>query len=191
MLKLVINKDRTYAINETRCDGQKVEHMEWLAAFIAGMIKRAGSAREHLYAVYMNHEHRIICHGVAFSGDIDGAPIYPHIIAQHALMAGASLVAIGHNHPGGNALPSDKDMEATRAVKAILEPFGLHLTNSLVVVGDGVEFSDCVEFIAETEAYQRKLVTGKIRLGKPGVPVVSAKTGKTAQRSNMPKSRKR
>lgn len=165
MLKLTVRNDGSYVVNEVKCKGKKVESMEWLAKFCASKIRHAGASREHLVAVFMDMEHKMICHGIMFSGDIDGAPIYPAIIAQHAALAGASLVAIAHNHPNGTVLPSIKDMEATAEVKRTLEAVGMHLTNSLVVVGDGAVFNDCVEILASTEAYKNKLISGALKLG--------------------------
>ena len=158
MLKLTIREDGTYRINEAPLEGQKATDAEQLVELMRADIKRAGDDREHLVAVFMDRKFQMICHGIIFSGDYGDTTIQPNVLARHAILAGADLVAIGHNHPSGSRQPSKKDMEGTVAIQKFLETVDLTLTNSFVI-GDGT-FSDCINILDLVELHKLGLIKG-------------------------------
>lgn len=70
-------------------------------------------------------------------GTVDAAFLHPREIFKVALLANATAVVIGHNHPSGDPTPSPDDLQLTRRVKSASEIMGIALFDHLVVGADG------------------------------------------------------
>ena len=71
-----------------------------------------------------------------FQGSIDGACVYPRIVAERALRLSAAAVIVAHNHPSGISEPSLADQAITRRLKDALLLLEIRLLDHFVV-GDG------------------------------------------------------
>ena len=91
--------------------------------------------REHeVFAVaYLDTRHRVIKLEVAFKGTIDGATVYPRVVATRALELGAAAVLLGHNHPSGVPEPSLADQAITRRLKDALALLDVKVLDHVVV----------------------------------------------------------
>ena len=69
-------------------------------------------------------------------GDVASVGLNVRRIMENALRTQAVMVALGHNHPSGVALPSEADTTATRMVRDALENIGVQLVEH-VIVADG------------------------------------------------------
>ena len=67
------------------------------------------------------------------SGHVDRTVITPPGVLAAALRAGASAVLIGHNHPGGSALPSEADVQVTGELMEVLSGAGIPLVDHILV----------------------------------------------------------
>ncbi|WP_448501519.1 JAB domain-containing protein [Sphingomonas sp.] len=52
-----------------------------------------------------------------------------------ALALGATAMLLAHNHPGGDPLPSNADIAATRTLNRVVAPLGILLVDHLIVAG--------------------------------------------------------
>ena len=76
-------------------------------------------------------------------GDIASVGLNVRRIMENALHTQAVMVALGHNHPSGVALPSEDDKTATRMVKDALENMGVQLVEHVIVAdGDYVSMAE-------------------------------------------------
>lgn len=75
-------------------------------------------------------------------GSISEATFKPRELAQAALRCNASRVILAHNHPQGFAVPSLADVQATKAVRAILMPLDIEMTDHIIIAGED-SFSMC------------------------------------------------
>ena len=66
-------------------------------------------------------------------GTVDHIPVYPREILKRALDLNASSVVMMHNHPSGDANPSNADIEATKEVRRLLETVGIQLVDHLIL----------------------------------------------------------
>ena len=57
-------------------------------------------------------------------------------IATETVAAGASIVVLAHNHPGGVALPSKEDIVATGNAMRALGLLGVHVQDHIIVAGE-------------------------------------------------------
>ena len=71
-------------------------------------------------------------------GGRDQVTISIRTIAVDALAFGAHGVIIAHNHPSGDATPSERDVGFTRALAAGLRTLEMVLLDHLVIAGDEV-----------------------------------------------------
>ncbi len=71
-------------------------------------------------------------------GGRDQVVISIRTVAVDALAFGAHGVIIAHDHPSGDATPSERDVAFTRALAAGLRTLEVVLLDHLVIAGDGV-----------------------------------------------------
>ncbi len=86
--------------------------------------------------LFLDSRHRVIAFEELFQGTIDGATVYPRVVAERALKLGAAALIVAHNHPSGVAEPSMADQAITRRLKDALELLDIRLLDHFVV-GDG------------------------------------------------------
>ena len=92
--------------------------------------------REIFTCLFLDTRHRVIASEDLFQGSIDGACVYPRIVAERALRLSAAAVIVAHNHPSGVSEPSLADQAITRRLKDALQLLEIRLLDHFVV-GDG------------------------------------------------------
>lgn len=86
--------------------------------------------------LFLDSRHRVIAFEELFQGTIDGATVYPRVVAERALQLGAAALIVAHNHPSGVCEPSMADQAITRRLKDALDLLDIRLLDHFVV-GDG------------------------------------------------------
>jgi len=92
--------------------------------------------REIFTCLFLDTRHRVIASEDLFQGSIDGACVYPRVVAERALRLSAAAVIVAHNHPSGVCEPSLADQAITRRLKDALLLLEIRLLDHFVV-GDG------------------------------------------------------
>jgi DNA repair protein RadC len=93
-------------------------------------------SREIFTCLFLDTRHRVIASENLFQGSIDGACVYPRVVAERALRLSAAAVIVAHNHPSGISEPSLADQAITRRLKDALLLLEIRLLDHFVV-GDG------------------------------------------------------
>jgi DNA repair protein RadC len=83
--------------------------------------------------LFLDTRHRVIAFEELFHGTIDGATVYPRVIAQRCLELNAAAVILAHNHPSGTAEPSLADQVITRRVKEALALLDIQVLDHFVI----------------------------------------------------------
>ena len=100
--------------------------------------------RDHPHEVFaclfLDTRHRVIAFEELFHGTIDGATVYPRVVAEKALRHGAAALIAAHNHPSGVCEPSLADQAITRRLKDALALLDIRLLDHFVI-GDGAPVS--------------------------------------------------
>jgi len=96
--------------------------------------------REIFTCLFLDTRHRVIAAENLFHGSIDGACVYPRVVAERALRLSAAAVIVAHNHPSGVSEPSLADQAITRRLKDALLLLEIRLLDHFVV-GDGTPVS--------------------------------------------------
>ena len=86
--------------------------------------------------LFLDTRHRVIAFEELFHGTIDGATVYPRVVAEKALRHGAAALIVAHNHPSGISEPSLADQAITRRLKDALALLDIRLLDHFVV-GEG------------------------------------------------------
>jgi DNA repair protein RadC len=90
--------------------------------------------------LFLDTRHRVIAFEELFHGTIDGATVYPRVVAEKALRHGAAALIVAHNHPSGISEPSLADQAITRRLKEALALLDIRLLDHFVV-GEGAPVS--------------------------------------------------
>lgn len=93
---------------------------------------------EHLYLVYLDAKMRLITTDDFQKGCRHRVPIYPQEILKRALNLNAHWIIMVHNHPNGEARPSQEDIHQTEDVRLFLENGGIQLYDHLIIGRDKV-----------------------------------------------------
>ena len=94
------------------------------------------AVHEQFGCLFLDNRNRVIDWRILFKGTIDGAAVYPRVVAETALNCSAAAVIAAHNHPSGVAEPSAADQTITRRLKAALALLDIRLLDHFIV-GDG------------------------------------------------------
>jgi len=119
---------------ESLSRGKPLENPQATRRYLTACLKHR--RREVFVALYLDNQHRIINLEELFLGTIDGASVYPRVVAEKALRCDAAALIVAHNHPSGVAEPSAADQAITRRLRDALGLFDIRLLDHLII-GDG------------------------------------------------------
>ncbi len=91
--------------------------------------------KENFKAVLLNAKGQIISVESISVGDLTMAPVHPREGFRQAVKKSAAAVIFVHNHPSGDAMPSEEDIEITRRLMACGTLLGIKVVDH-IVIGD-------------------------------------------------------
>jgi DNA repair protein RadC len=100
---------------------------------------RIGALGHEVFEVaYLDSALRLLRDGVQTleEGTIDRAAVYPRRVVEAALRRGAASIVLAHNHPNGQAIPSEQDKLLTRAITLAADTVSLRVLDHLIVTAD-------------------------------------------------------
>ena len=95
---------------------------------------------EECWVLLLNKSNRLISREMISSGGLDSTVIDNRVIIRKAIEKKASAIILVHNHPSGNALPSQADIVQTQALAKALKTFDISLVDH-VIVATGAYYS--------------------------------------------------
>jgi DNA repair protein RadC len=98
---------------------------------------------EVFVCVYLDTKHRLLNYEECSRGGLTQTAVHPRELARNALDWNAASVIIGHNHPSGDAEPSESDRELTRELAKTFDTIEVRLLDHIVVgAGSAVSFHE-------------------------------------------------
>lgn len=94
---------------------------------------------EQLRLLFLDRKNVLIADEVQQQGTVDHTPLYTREVVKRALELGATALIIVHNHPSGDATPSQGDIRMTKELREALEKIGIALHDHLVIGRHGHE----------------------------------------------------
>jgi DNA repair protein RadC len=97
----------------------------------------ARARKEHLVALYLDAQNRLILRETVSIGSLNTTRTHPREVMQPAIAHSALAFVLVHNHPSGSLDPSRDDVEFTRTMQKAGELMGISLYDHLIVSGKG------------------------------------------------------
>lgn len=97
-------------------------------------------SEEEAWVLLMNQNFKLIKAVQLSHGGITETAVDIRVIIKNALLCNATVVALCHNHPSGNARPSGDDDRITQKLKKACEVMRLYMLDHLIIT-DGLYYS--------------------------------------------------
>jgi DNA repair protein RadC len=91
------------------------------------------SDREQFAALYLNNRHQMTHAHIVSTGTVSTALVHPREVFKAGVLANATAVIVGHNHPSGDVTPSAEDRRVAERLKSAGEVLGIPLLDALIV----------------------------------------------------------
>jgi DNA repair protein RadC len=98
----------------------------------------ARQAHESFFILFLDVKNRLLASEEMFRGTLTHTSVYPREVVKAALAHNAAGVLLAHNHPSGNAEPSEADLLLTRALVQALALVDVRVLDHFVVAGPSV-----------------------------------------------------
>ena len=132
LLRLIPEMSRRYIISKTP-DSEPVDSPTLAGRYF--LPRFLYETDEVVMALLLDARRRpILCREIG-RGTVDAAQISARKLASQCLERRASSVIVAHNHPSGNALPSEEDVAFTARLGEALSVLGVELSDHIIVAG--------------------------------------------------------
>jgi DNA repair protein RadC len=98
----------------------------------------ADAREERVAALHLSGEHMLLGLTLEKVGAREEVELPVAAILGSALQLGAGALIVAHNHPSGDAEPSEEDKQSTRRLADGARAVGLRLVDHLIFAGDEV-----------------------------------------------------
>lgn len=95
----------------------------------------ADCTTEHLRVLLLDGGNRLIADELIAHGEPGAVSVRPRVVLNRALELDAVAIILVHNHPGGNAIPSERDIKFTRRLAEAAHHLDIALHDHLIIAG--------------------------------------------------------
>jgi DNA repair protein RadC len=88
---------------------------------------------EELHLLFLDRKNVLIKHERQQRGTVNHTPVYTREVVKRALELGASALIMVHNHPSGDATPSQTDIAVTKDIAKAAAPLGIALHDHIII----------------------------------------------------------
>jgi len=110
----------------------------WSALVSYLKVTLAHEPREQFRILFLDKKNQLIADEIMGHGTVDHAPAYPREIMRRALELSSSSIILIHNHPSGDPMPSQGDIDMTKQIVAAGKPLKITIHDHLIVGREGV-----------------------------------------------------
>ena len=131
LLSLTFQLGRWIRLQQIQYERSDFRSPEALGAYFREIF--AGQERESVYELCLNQRGNIIvCHCMS-NGSALSVSLETRSLVEKAVFSNCGCVVIAHNHPGGDAIPSTDDYNATRRIKSAFSNVDIQLWDHIIV----------------------------------------------------------
>ncbi|WP_051901529.1 RadC family protein [Methylotenera sp. L2L1] len=94
--------------------------------------------REVFMVLFLDARNRLIESDIMFNGTLTQTAVYPREVVKQALVHNAASVIFAHNHPSGDALPSNADKALTEQLQNALGLLDVRVLDHFIVAGNEI-----------------------------------------------------
>lgn len=95
---------------------------------------------EEVHVAYLDTQKRLITHHVMCKGSLNTVGVCNREVFRIAVKVNAAALILAHNHPSGDAKPSEDDIKATKDLQKSGQLIGIDVLDH-IIVGRGVSVS--------------------------------------------------
>lgn len=92
-----------------------------------------GKQQEYFYAIYLDQHKKLIDKKLLFKGTLNKSLVHPREIFKEAYLASAAYIICVHNHPSGNVIPSQDDINITNNLMKIGYIQGIPVLDHIII----------------------------------------------------------
>lgn len=133
LLKLIMPVARCYMTDKKFTDDVRITY-DSICEYISK--KHCGYTDEVVAVTSLNSKYRIIGFDIIGNGDVSEASVSVRKVAEVLLARNATAAILSHNHPDGNALPSNADIQTTIRLRTALAGINIELIDHIIAVPD-------------------------------------------------------
>ncbi len=93
--------------------------------------------KEYLRALFLNTHNRVIRDEVISIGTVNSNIVHPREVFRSGIESNAVAVIIAHNHPSGEAIPSNEDVEITKQLIQAGKILGIRVLDHVIITTNG------------------------------------------------------
>jgi DNA repair protein RadC len=91
---------------------------------------------EEFWVIMLSARLKVIAAQKIAQGGVDNTPVDMRLLMKPCIENLASVVAVAHNHPSGNAKPSVQDSTITQKIKETAALLGIRLADHIIIAGN-------------------------------------------------------
>ena len=122
------------AIGETLREGESLCAPAAVRTYLQLLF--AHQAHESFVVLFLDVRNRLIATDELFRGTLTHTSVYPREVVKAGLRHNAASVILSHNHPSGNAEPSQADHLLTKALQQALMLIDIRVLDHAIVAGN-------------------------------------------------------
>jgi DNA repair protein RadC len=111
-----------------------LENPQAVRDYLKSMLRH--EQQEVFGCLFLDSRHQVLTFEALFRGSIDSTAVHPREVVKRALANNAAALILCHNHPSGNAAPSQADRQLTRRLQEALQLIDVRILDHFIV-GDG------------------------------------------------------
>ena len=96
--------------------------------------------REVMLVMCLNTKNEVIAVHRAHVGSLNSSIVHPREIFKAAILNNSAFIVVAHQHPSGNTMPSNPDIQVSKQLKKAGEIIGIELLDSLIVSDNPEDF---------------------------------------------------
>lgn len=123
---LVKEKGINYESPKMNCPGE-------ISLMLKTLLHMDELAEEHVYMIALNTSCKILGMFLISKGTICTSLVSPREVFLRAALIGAVQIVLVHNHPSGNPVPSECDIELTKRLKDGGELLNICLADHIII----------------------------------------------------------
>lgn len=94
--------------------------------------------RETFLVVLLNARHEVLGIETVSVGSLNASIVHPREVFRPALIHSAAAIILAHNHPSGDAEPSEEDLSITKRLVQVGEIHGIQVLDHVIIAKRGL-----------------------------------------------------
>lgn len=134
----IADHDRTILVKEKgiNYEYKKMNSPKEISLMLKKLLHMDELAEEHVYMIALNNSCKILGMFFLSKGTICTSLVSPREVFLRATLIGAVQIILCHNHPSGNPVPSECDIDLTERLKNCGELLNICLADHIIIGHD-------------------------------------------------------